>query len=96
MTSPEIFAREVVVKLENGLHLGPASRVVQLAQGFVCEFKIHKGEKVVNAKSMLDLLTLMAEQGVVLRLEAAGPDAPQAVDAVARLFELNFPADEAG
>ncbi|MGE5194416.1 MAG: HPr family phosphocarrier protein [Deltaproteobacteria bacterium] len=85
--------REVVVKLENGLHLGPSSQIVQLAQKFGSELSIRKGDRTVDGKSMLDLLTLAAEHGTVLVLEARGPDALQALDAIVALFERNFAPD---
>jgi phosphocarrier protein len=85
--------REVVVKLENGLHLGPSSQIVQLAQKFKSEVIIRKGDRTVDGKSMLDLLTLAAEHGAVLQLEARGDDAIQALEAVASLFERNFVSD---
>jgi len=86
--------RAVVVKLENGLHLGPSSQIVQLAQKFTSTLVIRKGEKVVDGKSMLDLLTLAAEHGTVLELEASGNDAAEALEAVAGLFERNFATDQ--
>jgi phosphotransferase system HPr (HPr) family protein len=82
--------REVVVKLENGLHLGPSSQIVQLAQKFGSELIIRKGDRTVDGKSMLDLLTLAAEHGAVLVLEARGPDAAEALEAIASLFDRNF------
>ena len=86
--------REVVVKLENGLHLRPLSQIVQLAQRFSSELTIRKGDRMVDGKVMLDLLTLAAEQGSVLVLEARGTDATQAVEAIAALFEQNFGTDQ--
>src|SRR5579872_4153617 len=88
--------REVVVELENGLHLGPSSQIVQLAQKFGCELLIRKGDRTVDGKSMLDLLTLAAEHGTVLVLQARGADAQSALEAVAALFERNFVADGGG
>ena len=86
--------RDVTVKLENGLHLGPSSQIVQLAQKFSCDLVIRKGDRAVDGKSMLDLLTLAAEQGAALRLEATGADAADAVAAIAALFERNFVIDQ--
>ena len=85
--------REVVVKLENGLHLGPSSQIVQLAQRFSSELLIRKGDRIVDGKSMLDLLTLAAEHGSVLVLETRGADAVEALQAIAGLFDRNFTAD---
>lgn len=94
MNSMPTCTREVIVNLENGLHLGPSSQIVQLAQRFSCELSIRKGEQVVDGKSMLDLLTLAAERGTVLALEARGADAAEALAAVAGLFERNFVTDQ--
>lgn len=87
--------REVVVKLENGLHLGPSSQIVQLAQKFSSEIVIRKGDRTVDGKSMLELLTLAAEHGTVLEFEARGDDAAQAVEAIGALFERNFAGQQA-
>jgi phosphotransferase system HPr (HPr) family protein len=86
--------RAVVVKLENGLHLGPSSQIVQLAQKFTSTLVIRKGDRKVDGKSMLDLLTLAAEHGTVLELETSGADAAEALQAVAGLFERNFSTEE--
>lgn len=83
------------MRLENGLHLGPSSQIVQLAQKFGSELVIHKGNRTVDGKSMLELLTLAAEHGTVLVLEARGADAEQALAAIAALFERNFVSDQA-
>lgn len=84
------MTRDVVVNLENGLHLGPCSQIVQAAMRFECQLFIRKGDRSVSAKSMLDLLTLVAERGTVLTLEAMGNGAQDAIDAIVRLFDRNF------
>jgi phosphotransferase system HPr (HPr) family protein len=66
MNSPPTCTREIVVNLEHGLHLTPSSQIVQVLQKFNCQLLIRKGEKVVDGKSMLDLLTLAAEKGEML------------------------------
>jgi phosphotransferase system HPr (HPr) family protein len=78
------------VNLENGLHLGPCSQIVQATQRYGCDLFIRKGDRAVNGKSMLDLLTLVAERGTVLTLEAVGEGAGEAIDAVVSLFDRNF------
>ncbi len=47
----------------------------------------------MDGKSMLDLLTLAAEQGAVLEIKTRGADAVQALEAVADLFVRNFAID---
>lgn len=87
-------SREVIVGLEEGLHLTPLRALTLLAEKFACDISIHKGDRKVDAKSMLDLMTLMAEHGTRLHLTADGPDAVDAIQALGELFDNNFrPAD---
>jgi phosphocarrier protein HPr len=82
--------RTVVVKLLNGLHLGPSSQVVQMAQRFQCDIRIHMGDRTIDAKSMLDLMTLAAAHGAELQIEAHGEDCEAAVAALVGLFDNDF------
>ena len=93
MSSPTVCTREVIVNLENGLHMSPSARIVQTAQTFSGDISIRKGEKVVDGKSMLDVLTLAAEKGTKLVLEASGDGAQQVIDALEKLFKTNFAAE---
>ncbi|MFN0050837.1 MAG: HPr family phosphocarrier protein [Planctomycetales bacterium] len=93
MNSIPVCMRDVTVGLEHGLHLTPSSQIVQTAQRFQAKISIRKGELVVDGKSMLDLLSLAAAHGEVLRLETQGADAPQALQALVALFEQNFASE---
>jgi phosphotransferase system HPr (HPr) family protein len=44
----------------------------------------------LDAKSILHLLTLGATQGTELIIEADGPDAPEAVESLAKLIASGF------
>jgi len=94
MMPNQMCIREVTVNLENGLHLAPSSQIVQLAQKFGCALSIRKGERTVDGTSMLELLTLAAEHGAVLQLEARGDRAEEAIEAISQLFERNFEVEE--
>jgi len=84
-------AQETVrVGLEQGLHMVPCSLIVRTAERFSCEIQIQKEDRSADAKAILDLLTLSAENGSELVLEARGAEADEAVKALARLFESNF------
>ena len=92
MSSPSVCTREVIVNLENGLHMSPSAQIVQTAQAYPCEVLIRKGDKAVDGKSMLDVLTLAAEKGSTLVLEASGEQAEEAIEALDQLFKTNFTA----
>ena len=92
-TAPECeegCSRLVCVLGEQGLHARPAAKLAQAAQGFACSISIVMGAQTVDAKSILEILTLAAGHGVTLELRARGQDAAQALDALAALFKNRF------
>ena len=60
----------------------PADLVVRMANGFSAQVQIGKGDQLADAKSILSILTLAAEQGSELRVAATGEDADEAVAAL--------------
>lgn len=82
----DVVRRQLVVGSPSGLHARPAARIAEVAFRFTSQIEIRKGTRQVNAKSIMDLLTLAAEQGQVLELEARGADAKDAADAIEELF----------
>ncbi|PIE24511.1 MAG: phosphocarrier protein HPr [Planctomycetota bacterium] len=81
---------EIEVVNSQGLHARPAHRIVQLANEFPCRLWVAKGDFEVDAKSIMSLMMLAAEQGVRLGIRAEGPQAREAVAAMVELFESGF------
>ncbi len=88
------ITRVVVIRNTQGLHARPAEMFVRLAQQFQSRIEIIREGRRVPATNIIDLLTLGAAQGTELVLEADGSDAQQAVEALARLVENGFPAED--
>ena len=87
----EVLAiKPVTVINPQGFHARPAHLFVKMASSFQAQVQILKGNEVINGKSILDLLTLGAGNGTTLTLRANGPDAQEAVEALARLIEGGF------
>ena len=84
MSSPSSEAT-VVLPEDVDLHARPAAQLVKAAMGFSSSVKVSAGEREVDAKSLLSVLSLGAKGGTSLRLAAEGEDAS---DAVASLVEL--------
>ncbi|MEN0110362.1 MAG: HPr family phosphocarrier protein [Planctomycetota bacterium] len=82
--------RHATVSNDEGLHARPAELVARTAMAHAAEVTLVRGEHRVDAKSILDLLTLGAAKGVELVIEATGDDAEQAADAVAELINRGF------
>jgi phosphocarrier protein len=87
-----------VVEITNslGLHLRPADKFVKLALRYQSEIRVLYNGNQFNGKSILDLTTLAAECGTRLELEARGPDATEALEALAELISAQFYEKEEG
>jgi len=90
VTIQETISREVVVGIEQGLHARPADLLAREARKWQSRIELVADRHRADGKSILDLLTLAAEAGTRLVVEATGPDAREAVDAIGRLFDRNF------
>ncbi len=83
-------SRQVVVANAHGLHARPAGKLAQQAQAFKADISIIHAEQEVDAKSILDVLTLAAGPGEVLEIRASGSDAEEAANALQNLFANKF------
>ena len=88
--SQQTVSREVVVGIPQGLHARPADLLAREAQRWQSRIEVVGSAQRVDGKSILDLLTLAAEAGTRLVVEATGPDADEAVAAISQLFDRNF------
>jgi phosphocarrier protein len=86
--------RQVKILNSLGLHMRPADKFVKLALQFQSEIQVTHNGNEYNGKSILDLTSVGAECGAVLELEARGPDAAQAVAALANLVAARFHEDD--
>jgi phosphocarrier protein HPr len=84
------LTRAVVVANPNGLHMRPASLIAKLANQYQSRIELVRGNERVDGKSMLEIVTLVAENGTNLTIEASGPDAEAAVESLAELFASKF------
>lgn len=84
------LCRQIVVSNPNGLHARPAGKLAQTAQAFDAAVTLAVEDQEVDAKSILDILTLAAAEGSTIELRAAGKDAEQALDQIEALFISQF------
>ena len=80
----------LTVRHKVGLHARPAALFVQTAKKFNSDIRVSHDEREANAKSILTVLTLGAEQGAVITIQAEGEDADEALAALTALVEDNF------
>ena len=73
-----------------GLHARASAKLTKLAGAYPCEIWISKGERRVNAKSIMGVMMLAAGLGSEVVVEAEGDQAQEAVDALLALIQDKF------
>ena len=86
------MTRTLTVEVPNaaGMHARPSAEFVKLAGSFASAIRVSKNDMEVNAKSIMGVLMLAAEQGSALTIMADGDDADSAVEALAGLVRGGF------
>lgn len=86
----EVLSQRVIVSNAQGLHARPANVFARQASQFEARIDLVRGSERVDGKSILSILTLGAEQGSELSIEANGPDAQAAIAVLVKLVEGGF------
>jgi phosphocarrier protein len=73
-----------------GLHARASAKLTKLAGGFQCEVHLSRGERRVNAKSIMGVMMLAAGLGTVVEIETDGADEAAAMDALRALIDVKF------
>ncbi len=92
-TSPNNDAsanRTLTIKNKHGMHARPAALLIKLAGQFKSDITIEKDGTKVSACSIMGLLTLELYHGSEIIICAQGPDANEALDAIADLINRKF------
>lgn len=85
-----MIERDATIVNQDGLHARPAARIVRLANIFTADIELAKDGVGVNGKSIMGVMMLAAEFGSSITIRADGPDAEQAVTALAELVASGF------
>ena len=86
--------QETTIVNRLGLHARAATQLVNCASGFASEIWLELGNRRVNGKSIMGVLTLAATRGSNVVIEAEGEDEEQAAAAVVKLIENKFNEEE--
>lgn len=86
--------RKVVVPNRQGLHARPANMFVKVALQYQSQVEITRDGLKVSGKSILDVMTLAAEQGTELTIIVTGPDAETAADALVDVVKRFIEEDD--
>lgn len=88
------ICQQVMIRNKLGLHARAATKLAKLTQQFDAKVEIIQDQQRVDASSVLCLLLLASAQGREIQLCAEGPEAAQAVAAIAQLIEARFDEEQ--
>jgi len=73
-----------------GLHARASAKLTKLAGSFPCDVWMTRGERRVNAKSIMGVMMLAAGMGTQVEIETDGAQEQQAMDALLALIADKF------
>ena len=83
-------SRTVVICNQRGLHARASAKFVKMAAGFDAAVTVSRDGQSIDAQSIMGLMMLAAGPGAAIVLEAEGPQADEAVEALANLIDCRF------
>lgn len=89
-----MIRQQVLIINKLGLHARAAAKLVETASDFQSRIELVKGDRQVDAKSIMPVMMLAASQGTQLDLVADGPDEQQAIAALEALINNYFDEGE--
>ena len=78
---------------ELGMHARAATKFVQTANRYKSEITVEKDGQVVNGKSIMGVLMLVASKGTRIKVRAVGDDGEAALGALSQLVRDKFGED---
>ncbi len=80
----------ITISNKLGLHARASAKLTKLAGSYPCEVWVARGERRVNAKSIMGVMMLAAGLGTEVVLETSGEQEREAMDALVALIQDKF------
>jgi phosphocarrier protein HPr len=85
-----VIRKTITITNKLGLHARASAKLTQLASKYAAQIFIAKGQRRVNAKSIMGVMMLAAGLGSTVEVEADGADEAGAMEALEKLFADKF------
>ncbi|RYF15773.1 MAG: HPr family phosphocarrier protein [Comamonadaceae bacterium] len=85
-----MIQKNTTISNKLGLHARASAKLTKLAGAFPCEVWLSRGERRVNAKSIMGVMMLAAGLGTEVTLETSGEREQEAMDALLALINDKF------
>jgi phosphocarrier protein HPr len=82
--------RVLTIVNQRGLHARAAAKFVKCAEAFDAEVTVERHDMKVSGQSIMGLMMLAAAPGSEIAVSASGPQAAEALEALARLVAAGF------
>jgi phosphocarrier protein HPr len=89
-----MLQRDLPIINRKGLHARASAKFVQMAEKFDANITVTRAGETVGGTSIMGLLTLAAAQGTSVTVTSEGPQAEEAMEAIAGLLANRFGEDE--
>ena len=80
----------VTISNKLGLHARASAKLTKLAGSYTCDIWISRGERRVNAKSIMGVMMLAAGNGTTIELDVQGEREQEAMEALQALINDKF------
>ena len=80
----------VTISNKLGLHARASAKLTKIAGSHSCEVWMSRGERRINAKSIMGVMMLAAGMGSTVEIETDGPDEEAAMQALLALVDDKF------
>jgi phosphocarrier protein len=85
-----VIKKSVTISNKLGLHARASAKLTKLAGSFPCEVWLSRGDRRINAKSIMGVMMLAAGIGATVELETNGPQEEEAMQAILQLIDDKF------
>ena len=85
-----MIKNDTTISNKLGLHARASAKLTKLASSFPCDVWIARGERRVNAKSIMGVMMLAAGIGSQVTVETDGDREQEAMDAILALIDDKF------
>ena len=85
-----MIKKNTTISNKLGLHARASAKLTKLAGSYPCEVWLSRGERRVNAKSIMGVMMLAAGLGTEVTLETSGEKEQEAMEALVALIDDKF------
>ncbi len=81
---------EFIIKDEQGIHARPAGLLVKKASDFACDIRVKKGDREVDAKGLMRVMSLGAKKDDHIIVTCIGEGEEEAADVLRAFLDDNL------